>query len=203
MMKQTTKQEFIFKTAFAMIFAIETGASVFSNVGQPGQLLRPWISGFLYTFFHFSCIVIMQWLLLSDHLPKGWIKLGFVGCTIAAIISGFIYEVIPFEAYFSYDFEIKILNAFVSGTLLALPQILFLKSKKGYLWILANGVGWAIKLIGRETIYSHTTYYDFFPLFKILFVELPIIPLGLFLGLYLYTYVYNPSHLQTNEGRSG
>lgn len=201
MSKQATKSEFILKLTFAMIFAIATGATVFPHAAQTEQLLIPWISGFLYTFSHFLCIVIMQWLLLSDYLPKGWITLGFIGCFVAAIISGIILQAFSFEAWFSYGYEINILDRVISGALFAFPQLFVLRGKKGYLWILANVIGWTVQYIGWE-LWASTLYSDYFPLFRILFAESPNIPLGLLLGLYLYTYVYRPNNLQTDEARN-
>ena len=199
--RQATKSEFILKITIAMIFAMEMGVDLFATAGHSNQLLIPWISEFMFTFFHLFCIVIMQWLLLSDYLPKGWIALGFIGCTIAAVISGIIFQVIPFEAWFSYDYEIKILDRVISGALFAFPQLFVLRGKKSHLWILANIIGWTLQYIGWE-LRASTLYNDYFPLFRILFFELPNIPLGLSLGYYLYTYVYRPNNLQTDEARN-
>ncbi|HCK67557.1 MAG TPA: hypothetical protein DIW23_07415 [Anaerolineae bacterium] len=185
------KQIFLLKITLGTIFAMEMGAELFAISGNPYQLQRPWASGFLFTFFHFLCIVIMQWLLLSDYLPKRWITLGFVGCIIASIVSGIIYQVFSFEAWFSYNFEIKIFARIISGALFALPQLFVLQGRKGYLWILANSIAWTIQYIGWELIMSYTSYYDLFLFIRILVVESPNVALGLFLGIYLYIYVYN------------
>jgi hypothetical protein len=180
------------------ILAIAAGGVLASQAEYSDLALRGWLPGFIYTFFPLTCVVIMQWLLLSDYLPKWWITLGIIGCIIAGTIIGLVFLTVKNETFNSYYREIGTLNALLSGILASFPQWLLLKGKKGYLWILSNGIGRAIQAI--------SFYFVFYPpivngafylaLMRLLILQLPIVPLGLALGFYLYTFVYEPNHSQ-------
>lgn len=201
MIKQTTKTEFLIKASLALAFAIIAGGDVaFQAEYFSHAPFFSLVAGFVYTFYPFACIVIMQWILFSDYLPKWWVALGFVGCTIAAIMVGIIFQFITKEFYNPFNLVMGTSRTFMSGMLLALPQLYTLKGSKGYLWVLANGVGWAIQFIAWLKLFFPPINDSFFLAFlRMLILESPSILYGLMIGLYLYVYIYNPKHLQSIE----
>jgi hypothetical protein len=199
MVNQTTKLMFLLKIILGTILAMAAGGVLASQAEYSDLALRGWLPGFIYTFFPLTCLVLVQWLLLSDYLPKWWITLGVIGCMIAGTIIGLIFLTINNETYNSYNREIGTLNALASGILASFPQWFLLKGKKGYLWVLSNGLGRAFQVIGFHLVFSPPivdgAFYLAFMRFVIL--QLPIVPLGLALGLYLHTFVYEPKHSQS------
>ncbi len=203
MKKQTIKQTFLLKMTIGMLFAIHAGGVIASIAEYPylnlGRLSH-FTPGFIYTFFPLACIVAMQWLLLSDHLPKWWIALGFSGCVIAATVVGIFYLFVTNDIYNSYELELQTFKGAIAGIFLALPQLIILRDKKVYLWTLANGIGLAIYFFGAYSIIGVPVQNgSYFTLERVLSLVIPIIPFGLMTGLYLYTYIYQPNHLQPIE----
>ncbi|MBC7877417.1 MAG: hypothetical protein H7Y59_09635 [Anaerolineales bacterium] len=203
MLKQTTKLEFFLKVALAVMFAIEAGNDIASLTEYSSPILQEWLPAFIYTFYPLACIVIMQWVLLSECLPKWWVFLGLVGCVLAATTVGIMFQFITNETYILYGFEIQTFRAIVSGILMTLPQLFVLKGKKGYLWVLVNSIGLAVRFIGWWIIFIPPIHDSFYLAFlRMLVLESPNILFGLILGLYLYAYIYNPNRLQAVEARS-
>jgi hypothetical protein len=199
MANQTTRLIFLIKMTLGTILAIAAGGVWASEAEYSELALRGWLPGFIYTFFPLTCLLIMQWLLLSDYLPKWWVTLGIIGCIIAGITVGLIFFTVDNETYNSYDLEISVLNALIAGVAAALPQWLLLKGKRGYLWVLSNGLGRAIQVTGfRLVFYPPIVYGGFYLAFRrFVILQLPIVPLGLALGLYLYQFIYEPKRSQS------
>ena len=185
------------------LFAILAGEVIASQVEYTNQILGKWVPGFIYTFFPLACVVLMQWLLLSDYLPKWWITLGIIGSAVAGTIVGLIFLYVSSETYNAHQLEIGSVNAIVSGMLAALPQWFLLKGRKGYLWVLANGLGRTIRFVGWYLIFYPPVDDSFFLAFaRMLILESPVIPLGLMLGLYLFKYILKPQGLQPLMARN-
>jgi hypothetical protein len=201
MIKPTKKQNFLLKIVLGTIIASEAG--VLLALHTDFVFLGGFTPGFIYTFFPLACIVIMQWILLSDYLPEWWLVTGFIGCVISATLVGVIHFFVPLELYSSYSKELNALNAFIAGILVALPQCFILRNKRGYLWVLANGVGHLISVIyGRAIFYPMVGEVVALSFARTLILETALIPIGLMLGLYLYSYVYNSNHPQSIEDRN-
>jgi hypothetical protein len=184
---------FLLKMILGTILACAAGAFLASEAEYSDLALRSWVPGFIYTFFPLACLVLMQWLLLSDYLPKWWLTLGIIGSLIAGVTIGVIYLRLTNETSNLYA-ETGIL-ALVSGILASFPQWFILKNKKGYLWVLSNGLAGAIQVIVLRLVFYPAVQGGFYlALVRFLVMQLPIIPLGLALGLYLYTFVYEPKH---------
>ena len=192
MAKQEKKLIFLLKIILGTVFAIEAGRVIAFQAEYSNRDLGSFVPGFVYTFFPLACVVIMQWLLLSEYLPKWWVTLGILGSIVAGIAVGIMFLYIPNEVYNSHNFEIGIFKAFFSGLLAALPQWLLLRSKKGYLWVLANSLGLAIES-WRSIFYIPVQEVFFLALARMLILEASVLPLGLMLGLYLYSHVYKPN----------
>jgi hypothetical protein len=195
---------FLLKMILGTILAIAAGGVLASQAEYSDLALRSWVPGFVYTFFPLTCLVLTQWLLLSDDLPKWWVTLGIVGSLIAGTSIGIIFLYVTNETYNVYDLEIGILNALVAGVLVSLPQWFILRGKKGYLWVLSISLGLAIQFIGWRVVFYPPVHEAFYlALVRMLILQLPVVPLGLALGLYLYTFVYKPKHSQSIvEGES-
>ncbi len=202
MIKPTTKSIFLLKITLSVIIAKTTGELLalraYPSV-YPTENGR-WVPAIISTFFVLSCIVILQWILLSDYLPKWWAITGFIGCVIAAFTIGAIHFFVPVETYRLYAQELNIFNYFLMGTLVALPQWFLLKRKRGYLWVLANGTGWLSSIIFGGMIF-YPQVKDIFSLavIRTIILETSTLPLGLLIGLYLYTYIYNSNNPQVVE----
>ena len=137
---------------------------------------------------------------MSDYLPKWWSVTGFIGCVISATLVGAIHFFVPLEFYGSYDKELNSFNAFIAGIVVALPQWFILRNKRGYLWVLANGVGHLISVIyGRAIFYPMVGDVAALSFARTLILETALIPIGLMLGLYLYAYIYNLNRPQSIE----
>ena len=194
-MKLTARRTFLLKMVLGMILALHAGETMAHIVIDPYWESGLWgyfFPEFFYTFFPFICIVIMQWLLFSEHLPNHWVVLGLVGSLIAAIVIGFIFLELTQETYTA---EIRILNAAISGFLLALPQWLVIKDKRWYLWIVANSVGLLIYSVGWNILANiQVTNHFYFALRQT--IKIPLIPFSLMLGIYLYSAFYKSSNEQ-------
>jgi hypothetical protein len=188
-MKLASKQTFVFKIILGVILAHNAG-NLLSLHMDPVSMptIGGWKSAFTYTIFPLVCIVIVQWILLSDHLPKWWVVAGFIGCTFASFAMGATHFIIPAEIYLSHGIALSYINNFLIGILVALPQWFLLGNRRGYLWVLANGIGWIASILTRNAIFSLPFDKPLLPL-KTLFLEVAYFPLGLALGLYLYSYI--------------
>jgi hypothetical protein len=140
----------------------------------------------------------MQWILLSDYLPKWWIITGLIGCIISASVMGTINFCVSEQIFRLIIRELNIFNSLLMGTLVALPQWFVLKHKHGYMWVLANGVGWLLSAAFRNLIF-YTPANDFI---RTLIRETSFVPLGLLLGLYLYSCIYKSNTQEFIEGKN-
>src|SRR5688500_10827679 len=151
-MKLTAKHIFLLKMITGMILAMHAGEAMANIAVVPYWESGHWghfLPEFFYTFFPFTCIAIMQWLLFSDYLPNDWAILGLLGSLIASITIGFIFLELTQE---TYNNGISMFNADILGILFSLPQWFILKGKRGHLWVLANGIGLIIYFIGWNLI---------------------------------------------------
>jgi uncharacterized membrane protein YeaQ/YmgE (transglycosylase-associated protein family) len=185
---------FILKIILGTIFATLAGDVLASQAEFSDPNLGRFAPGFIFTVFPLACFVIMQWLLLSEYLPKWWVTLGIIGSVVAGIIVGIMFLYISNETYNAHTLLIGSLREIVSGALVALPQYLLLKRKKGYLWILANGLGKAIEhIVWYAIFYPPINDGSFLPsIVRMLVLQLPVILFGLSIGFYLYYYVVLP-----------
>ena len=86
----------------------------------------------------------MQWVILSERLPKWWMLTGFIGCLLAALATDktnffIMTNLLSYNLLFYHE----VFNDFMSGLLFAVPQSFLLKGSKGFFWLLVNGLGWA------------------------------------------------------------
>src|SRR5688500_7452516 len=98
MANQVARLMFVLKMILGTILASAAGAFLASEAEYSDLALRSWVPGFIYTFFPLVCLVLIQWLLLSDYLPKWWLTLGILGSLIAGATIGIIYLSLPNEA---------------------------------------------------------------------------------------------------------
>ena len=198
MIQPTTKRFFLIKIVLSTIIANAAGGLLALHTDPVS--MGGWKTSIIYTFFPLALIVITQWVLLSDYLPKWWIITGFTGCVIAASTIGAIHFFVPVETYRLYARELNTFNYFLMGTLVALPQWFLLKRKRGYLWVLANGAGWLSSIIYGDVIF-YPQIKDIFSLafIRTIILETSTLPLGLLIGQYLYTYIYNSNNPKVIE----
>jgi hypothetical protein len=193
MIKPTTKQMFLLKMTLGIIIAIYAGRTLADRASFSGR----WDGVFFDSFFPLTCIVIMQWILLSDYLPKRWIIAGLAGCIISASVIGTINFYVSEQIFRLIIRELNMFDALLKGMLVSIPQWFVLKHKKGYMWVLANAIGWLL-----SAAFNNLNYYlrvkDFV---RVLIWETSFIPLGILLGLYLYSYVYKQNNQEVIEGK--
>lgn len=201
MIQPITKRFFLLKIVLSTIIANAAGGLLALHTDPVS--MGGWKTSIICTFFPLALIVITQWVLLSDYLPKWWTITGFIGCVIAAFTIGAIRFFVPVETYRLYVQELNIFNYFLMGTLVALPQWFLLKNKRGYLWVLANGTGWLISIIYGGVIF-YPQVKDVFSLafVRTIILETSTLPLGFLIGLYLYIYIYNSNNPQVVEGKN-
>jgi hypothetical protein len=200
----TNQSTFLLKIIIGTTFASLAGSALAFEAEFSDPNLGKFVPGFIYTVFPLACVVIMQWLLLSDYLPKWWVVLGIIGSVIAGTIVGIMFLYVSNEIYNTYTLTIGSLKAIISGVLVAFPQYFLLKRNKGFLWILANGLGQVIQYIVWNAIF-YLPIHDrtFLPSFaRMLIWELPVILFGLILGLYLYYYVVAPKNTYMSHHRA-
>jgi hypothetical protein len=187
---------FLLKVVLGITFASLAGSTLAFEAEFSDPNLGRFAPAFIYTVFPLACVVIMQWLLLSDYLPRWWVALGLIGSVIAGIAIGIMFLYVSNEIYNAHTFTIGSLKAIISGFLAAFPQYFLLKRKKGGLWILANGLGQVIQyIVWSATFYLPIHDRYFLPSFiRMLILELPVILFGLVLGLYLYYYIVAPKN---------
>lgn len=183
------KQVFILKAILGTILALNAGnyLALRTDVGFD----RTFFVDSIYWFFPFLCLVIMQWILSSEYLHKGWVFAGIVGCVLVIFLDGIIYFYVPKSVYHSYFLQVVLLTNFLMGFVATIPQGLLMKNRDGLLWVLANSIGWAFSFL-----YSNTHFHLFQPIQSILLMQTLIyhtynIPLGLLVGLSLYSIKVN------------
>ncbi|RPJ24304.1 MAG: hypothetical protein EHM33_18250 [Chloroflexi bacterium] len=181
MIRLTVKQLFLLKMTLGVVIANAAGRTLADGISFSGR----WDGAFIYSFLPLTCIVVMQWILLSDYLPKWWMITGLIGCVISASVMGTINFYVPDQIFRLIIRELNIFNNTLMGILVALPQWFVLKHKRGYMWVLANGIGWLLSAAYRNSIFYQQ--HDFW---RISISETSFIPVGLSLSLYLYSYVY-------------
>jgi hypothetical protein len=131
MIKPTTKQILSIKVTLGLIIGNDAGLALAHSIHFSGR----WDSAFIYSFFPLICIVIMQWILLSDYLPKQWVITGLIGCIIAASAMGTINFYVSEQIFRLIIQELNIFNSLWKGILVSLPQSFTLKNKRGYIWM--------------------------------------------------------------------
>lgn len=181
MIKLTAKQLFLLKMTLGVVIANAAGRTLADRISSSGR----WDGAFISSFFPLVCILVMQWILLSDYLPTWWMITGLIGCILSASVMGTINFYISEQIFRIIIRELNIFNNTFRGILVALPQWFVLQHKRGYMWVLANGVGWLLSAAYRNLIFYQQ--HDFG---RILISETSFIPVGLLLSLYLYSYVY-------------
>lgn len=190
-MKLTKNQVFIIKTTIIIMFAVSAGKH--ANSILTAVEIGPFISPFLYFFFLLICVLIAQWILWSDCLPKWWMLSGFVGCLVSSALVGYLISsaMVGKLSHLSTlnladRFNIEgVLEYFFAGIITAIPQGFLLK-RKGYLWVLLNGIGWAL-----NNAYVAILVYSVFSGFPAYVNILMAATNGLFLGILLSPYLYS------------
>jgi hypothetical protein len=187
----TTKQIFLLKVTLGIIIGNAAGRTLADSIHFSGR----WDGAFIHSFFPLICIVIMQWILLSDYLPKRWIISGLIGCIISAAVMGTINFYVSEQIFRLIIQELSIFDALLMGILVAFPQQFILKNKRGYMWVLANGIGWSLS----GALNNLNFYLQVKDFIRTLIWEASFIPLGLLLSLYLYSYIYKPNNQEIIE----
>jgi hypothetical protein len=194
MMKPTTRQVFLLRITLGVIIGNAAGRTFADGMNFSGR----WAGAFIYSFLPLLCIVLVQWIMLFDYLPEWWIATGLIGCIISASVMGMINFYVPEQVFRLMIRELNMFNSLLLGSLVALPQWFVLKHKHGYMWVLANGIGWLLSAAFRNLIF----YIPANDSMQALMRETSFILLGLLLGLYLYFYVYKPDIKKTIEDKS-
>jgi hypothetical protein len=174
-----------------IIIGNDAGNCLASRIPISGR----WDGAFIASFLPLMYIVIIQWILFSDYLPKRWVITGFTGCIIAAAVMGTINYCVSEQVFRLIIQEYSIVTSLLMGILVSLPQWTLLKHKGGYEWVLANGIGWLLSAICRNLNF-YIRVDDFV---RALIWEASFIPLGILLGLCLYSYVYKRSSQKAIE----
>lgn len=190
-MKLTKKQVFIIKTTIIIMFAVSAGKH--ANSILTAVDVGPFISPFLYFFFLLICVLIAQWILWSDHLPKWWMLSGFVGCLVSSALVGYLISsaIVGKLSHLSTlnladRFNIEgVFEYFFAGIIAAIPQGFLLK-QKGYLWVLLNGIGWALNN-AYVAILGYSVFFGFPAYTNISMAATNGLLLGILLSPYLYS----------------
>jgi len=185
-MKLTPKQVFLLKATLGIIIANNAGGYLSYRIPFSGR----WDGAFNGAFFSLIGIVIIQWILLSDYLPKGWLVTGLIGCIISASAMGTINYHVSEQIFRLIIQEYNIACGLLMGILASIPQWFVLKHQRGYVWVLANGIGWML-----SSAFDNLNFYlqvtDFA---RLLIREISFMPLGILLSLYLYSHLYKPNN---------
>ncbi len=182
MIKSGSKQIFLLKMTLATVLGYEAGWKL-SDGFHPSGI---WDGIFIYSFCSLIGIVIMQWVLLSDYLPNRWVIAGLAGCILSAGVSATINYSVP-EQYFRLVVkELNIFGGLLTGILVAAPQWFVLKHRRGDLWLGANAVGWLVCAVYR----SLANQPQLAEILRTFILDTSLLPLGLFLSYYLYSYIY-------------
>ncbi len=189
-MKLTNKQTFIVKITLGIMFAINAGGTIGYSIASVS--IAPFIFPyFIHSFCYLTCVLIIQWILLSSYFPKQWFLSGLVGCLISAIL---VQTLTPLSPFNPPNIRFYLVDAFLyllMGLVAVIPQWILL-GKQGYLWALLNAVGWAL-----NHIYTSLLIYPIFsvvPFYVVIFITVTNgLLLGLLLSLFLYK-VVNGEH---------
>ena len=194
-MRLTDKQILIIKTTLAIMFAVNAG----ENIGYVAATLSvvPFIFPFFVrSFFYLVCVLIVQWILFSDRLPKWWFINGFIGCLISAFLIEILLPLSSFSPPSIQYYIVDMLRYLLVGLIAVVPQSIFL-GKQGYLWLLLNALGWAF-----NQIYISLLIYPIFstvPFYIVILITATNgLPLGFMLSLYLHK-VLKGQYVQNTE----
>ena len=182
-MKLSEKQIFVIKATLGIMFAVNTGNNISYVIANLS--IVPFIFPFfIRSFSYLVCVLIIQWILFSGHLPKRWFVYGIIGSLVSAFV---IEQLVPLSPYNPPSFQYYVIDAlryFVMGLIAVIPQGYLLR-KYSYVWILLNGLGW-----GLNQVYQSLLIYPAFSIVPFYMVILITITNGLPLGLVLSWYLY-------------
>lgn len=182
-MKLTNKQIFIIKSTLGIMFAYQAGG----HIGYDINSIDSTFPSFINSFFVMICVLIIQWVLFSKHLPKKWLSSGVWGVVFSAFLVGILLPIslvqLPDPRYYSFD----LVRHLLMGLVVAIPQGILLKENGGS-WVLFNVIGWGMHYIFTDLLIHLTIGIMSFSVFMLINASSGFW-LGVILSLSLYKLV--------------
>ncbi|HQU37113.1 MAG TPA: hypothetical protein PLR65_11065 [Anaerolineales bacterium] len=188
------KQVFVLKVILGTILALNAGDYLALRTDMGFD--RTFRLDLVYWFFPLFCFVVMQWILSSEYLHRGWVVAGIIGCaTVTPVVAIGYYYVFSDSIYRSY----YLIFYFLMGVFATAPQGILLRNKDGLLWVLANGVGWVLVTLYFNTRIHLLQPIPSLPILQTFIYHTYYLPLGILVGLSLYNIKVKSSRLESNE----